>query len=260
MVVGDRAGERPAAQRLPKVVALVVLDEPAADHAALRAEEGLVGGAAHQVGAFGERLLEVRPEKAEHVGCVVEDDGVDALLGEETPDLGDRLAMQHHAASEDDQLGPLAGDQLPGRGQVDEVGVVVAHGEVHDRRRVGARVVRHEVAQRAHRLGAQVTALADVVVHHHADAPRLSLGVGAVDVVEKRAEHRHVGHLTADQAGLGLGAAQILAELRFEATLNRGDEAGALVVEDLVVVEGLGPAVFGVAKRRVRDRSQAHER
>ena len=33
-----------------------------------------------QVGALGEGLLEVRPEQAEHVGHVVKDDGVDALL------------------------------------------------------------------------------------------------------------------------------------------------------------------------------------
>ena len=58
------------------------------------------------------------------------------------PDLGDRLGVQHHGASEDDELGPMAGDQLLRGGHVDAVGVALAHGEVHDRRRVGARVAR----------------------------------------------------------------------------------------------------------------------
>ncbi len=97
MVVGDRARERAPAQRLPQIVALVAFDEAAADDAALGAEEGLVGRAGHEVGALGERLLEVRPDESEHVRHVVEDDGVDALLGEERPDLGDRLAVKHHA-------------------------------------------------------------------------------------------------------------------------------------------------------------------
>ena len=72
-------GKARRAQRLPELVALLGLDEAAADDAALRAEEGLVGRAGDEVGALGERLLEVRADEAEHVRHVVEDDGVDAV-------------------------------------------------------------------------------------------------------------------------------------------------------------------------------------
>ena len=52
------------------------------------------------------------------------------------------------------------------------------------------------------------------------DAARLGLGVGPVGVLDERAEDRHVGHLPADQAGLGLGAAEVGGKLGLEALLD----------------------------------------
>ena len=61
---------------------------------------------------------------------------------------------------------------------------------------------------------------------HLADAPRLRLAVGAVEVVHQRAEDGRVGHLAADDAGLDLGAAEVDAQLVLEQALDLVDEAG----------------------------------
>ena len=156
---------------------------------------------------------------------------------------------------EDDELGALLLDQVEERRPRPPcTGCPRSTGKSTTAGSVGARVAGDVVAQRAHRLRAQVAALADVVVHHLADAARLGLAVGAVEVVDERAEHGHVGHLAADDAGLDLGAAEVRAELAYEQALDLVDEAGALVVEDLGVVEGLRLLVLGVAERRVGDR------
>ena len=168
--------------------------------------------------------------------------------------------MQHHALAEDDQLGALLLDEIEERRHVGLVGVVGEHRDVDDGRQLGARVAGHVVAQRAHRLGAQVPALADVVVDDLADPPRLGLAVGPVEVVDEGAEHRRVGHLAADHAGLDLGAAEEGAQLGGQQPLDLVDEVGPLVVEDLDVVEGLGLLVLGVPERRVEHAQEPHRR
>ena len=254
VVVAHRAREGAALDGLPEVVLLLRLLPAPADDAALRAEERLVRRPGDEVGALAERLLEVRPDEAEHVRHVVHEHGVDAGVVEEGPDLVHRLRVQHHALAEDDELGALLLDEVEERRHVRLVRVVGQHRDVDHGRQLGARVAGHVVAQRAHGLGAQVAAVGDVVVDHLGDAPRLGLAVGAVEVVDHGAEHGGVGHLTADDARLHLRAAQVGAELVGEQALDLVDEAGALVVEDLLVVEGLRLLVLGVAEGRVEDR------
>ena len=257
VVVAHRAGEGAPLDGLPEVPLLFRLLPAPADEAALGAEERLVGRARHEVGALVERLLEMRPDEAEDVRHVVHEHGVDADGVEEGADFVDRLGVQHHALAEDDELWALPLDEIEERRHVGLVRIVGQHRDVDDRGHLGARVAGHVVAQGAHRLGAQVAALGDVVVDDLADAARLRLAVGAVEVVDEGAEHGRVGHLPADHAGLDLRAAQVGAQLVGEQTLDLVDEAGALIVEDLEVVEGLGLLVLGVAERGVHDREQA---
>ena len=187
-------------------------------------------------------------------------DRVQSLLVDEAADLGHRLLVEHHALAEDDELRPVLLDELEGAGHVDAVLVAGQHREVDHRRPVGARVDGHEVLEGAHGLGAQVPALADVVVHDHPQALGLALAVPAVEVVHQGGEDGGVGHLPADHPGLHLGGAQEAAHLALEGLLHLVDEAGALVVEDVGVVEGLQLAVLGVAEGRVGDREQPHQR
>ena len=155
-------------------------------------------------------------------------------------------------------LGPL--EELREAVDVDAVRVVFPHREVEDRGRLGRRVAGDEVAQRAHRLGAQVPALDDVVVGHRADAPRLGAPVVAVEVVDEGAEDGRVGHLPADHPRLDLAGPEELAHLLDQVALDPGDEIGALVVVDVGVQERPHPLVLGVAKCGVRDRERPHQR
>ena len=230
------------------------------DDAALGAEERLVGRAGDDVGALDERLLEVRTDQAEHVRHVVHEHGGDARRVQELAHLVDGLGVEHHALAEDDELGALLLEHVEERGHVRLVRVLAQHGDVDDRRELGARVARHVVAERAHRLGAQVAALADVVVDDLGDPPRLRLAVGPVEVVDERAEDGGVGHLAAHGAGLDLGTAEVGAQLAHQQPLHLVDEPGALVVEDVGVVEGLGLLVLGVAARGVGDAEQPRRR
>ena len=260
MMVGDGAGERPALDRLPQRPALLVLGHGAGDDAPLGPEERLVRRARHEVGAVRERQLEVRADQPEHVGHVVHHDRGDRVLVEERPDLGDRLGVQDHALAEHDELRAALLDELERRGDVDPVGVVGQDGEVHDRRPLGPRIARHEVLERPHRLGRQVAAPADVVVHHPADAPGLAPAVVPVEVVDHRAEHGRVGHLTADRAGLDLRGAEEGPKLPLDHAFHVGDELRPLVVEDLGVVERVERSMLRVAERRVRALEQPDHR
>ena len=179
---------------------------------------------------------------------------------EELAHLVHGLGVQHHALAEDDELRALLLEHVEERRQVRLVGVLAEHGDVDHGRQLRARVAGHVVAQRAHGLRAQVTALADVVVDDLGDAPRLGLAVGAVEVVDQGAEDGGVGHLAADGARLDLGAAQVGAELAHQQPLHLVDEAGALVVEDVGVVEGLRLLVLGVAAGGIGDAEQPGRR
>ncbi len=220
-----------------------------------------MGRAGDEVGALGEGLLEVRAEQAEHVGRVVEDDGVDALLGEEPPDLGDRLAMQHHAAPEDDELGPVAGDELlawrarrPGRGcRRASAKFTTAGASVRGSRATKSRSAPMGWALRCPPLPMWLFMTMRMRRGSALGSARLAYSTRALNTAM-------LAIWPLSEAGLGLGAAEVRGELGLEAALDRGDEPGALVVEELVVVEGLGAAVLGVAKRGVHDRGQAHER
>ncbi|MPN17159.1 hypothetical protein SDC9_164509 [bioreactor metagenome] len=112
--------------------------------------------------------------------------------------------------------------------------------------------------QRTHRLGAEVPALDDVVVQDIAEPLRGLLAVEAVLIVHQRGEHGGVAHLPADDARFDLGAAEVLAQLRHQRTLDLVDELRTLIVEHLVVVERRGLFVLRVTEARVAAAQQPH--
>ena len=73
MVVGDAAGEGARFDRLPEAPFEVLRLVIHADHAALRAEEGLVRRAGDDLRALLKRLLEVVADQTQHMGHVVHD-------------------------------------------------------------------------------------------------------------------------------------------------------------------------------------------
>ncbi len=217
-------------------------------------------GAGDEVGALREGLLEVGAGEAQHMSHVVQDDGIEPGLVHEAADFGHRFLVEHHALAEDDELGAMLLDEFEGTGHVDAIPVAWLHGEVDHRGLVGVGIDGHVVLEGAHRLRAQVSALADVVVHDHPQALGLALAVPAVAVVHQGGEQGGIGHLPADDPGLHLGGAEEAAHLALEGLLHLVDEAGALVVEDVRLVEGLQLAVLGVAEGRVGDRQEPHQR
>ena len=247
MVVGHAAGEGTGLDGFPQTVLQILLLVVDADDAALRTEEGLVGGAGDDLRALGKGVLEVVADEAQHVGHIVHDGGGDLLLIHELADGGHRLLVQHHALAEDDQLRAVALDELLGLLHVHLIGVVGADGEVHHGGLFGDGVDGDVVMQRTHGLSGQVAALDDVVVHHVAKALSLHLAVEAVLPVHQGGEYRHVGHLTAESTGLYLGAAEVGAHLLHQQLLHLVDELRALIVEDILIVEGQHLLVLGVA-------------
>ena len=101
-------------------------------------------------------------------------------------------------------------------------------------------------------------ALDDVVVHHIAQPLCLGLAVNAVLPVHQCGEHRHIGHLPAEGAGLHLGAAEVGPHLLHQQPLHLVDELGALVVEHLLVIEGQHLLVLGVPAGGVAAAEQPH--
>jgi len=166
--------------------------------------------------------------------------------------------VQHHALAEDDELGAVLVDDLLGLLDVDLEDVVLAHREVHDRAALGYGIDGDIVVQRAHGLRREVTALDDVVVEHVAQTLRRVLAVKAVLPVHQRGERAHVGHLATEDAGLDLGALKVLLHLLDGKLLGLVDEARALIIEDVLVVEGLDLLVLGVAAAGVAGAERLH--
>ena len=186
------------------------------------------------------------------MGHVVHDGGGDLLLIHELADGGHGLLVQYHALAEDDKLRAIALDELLGLLHVHLIGVVGADGEVHHGGLFRHGVDGDVVVQRTHGLGGQVATLDDVVVHHIAKALGLHLAVEAVLPVHQGGEHRHVGHLAAEGTGLHLGAAEVGPHFLHQQLLHPVDELSALIVEDVLIIEGqhllmLGVAAAGVA-------------
>ena len=109
-------------------------------------------GACDDVGAFAERVLEVRSDQAQHVGHVVHQEGVQAQFIDELPQFVYGFGVEHHALAQDDQFGPVLLEQFPRCRRVDAVLVAGVHREIHRGGFLGARVALHVVFQRAHRL------------------------------------------------------------------------------------------------------------
>ena len=247
MVVRDAAREGTRFDGLPQAP-LEVLGLPVhADDAALRAEEGLVGRARDNLCALFKRLLEMIADEAEHMRHVVHDGGLDALLVDKLADLGDRLFIKDHGLAEDDELGLVLREQNLRLFYVDLVGVILADREVDDHLFFGDGVDGDVVVERAHGLRRQVAAADDVVVHDPAEPLRGALAVDAVFKVHHRGEDCRVRHLAGRDAGFYLRRAEELFHFLNEHGLDRRDEARALIVENLCVVERLLLFVLGVA-------------
>ena len=119
------------------------------------------------VGALGERLLEgaVEPEDVGHV----EHDH--RLLRPVLDDVGDELdglLIDEHALAEDHELGPVLPADLGELRKVRLIRIIRQDREIDDTLLARGRILLHEVEQGAHGLGAQVAALAEVVVHDQA--------------------------------------------------------------------------------------------
>ncbi len=250
MVVAGRAREGPAPDVLPERPEGGFLRDVAGDEAALGAEEGLVGAARDDVRALGERRLEGAVE-AEDVGHVVHDDRAFRPAPDDVGHELDRLAVEEHALAEDDELGPVALEELAELGQVGLVGVAGEDGEVEDPLLAGLGVLLDVVEEGAHGLGAQVPAVDELVVHDEPQAPRELRRLPApVDELDHALEDDLVGHLAADRPQLDVGAAEIALELALGLDLDVPDEIRPLVEVDLLP---LHRPVLGVAARRVGD-------
>ena len=203
-----------------------------------------MGAPRDDIGALGQGLLEgaVQPED---VGHVVHEK---RRLRPRFHPLGDKLyglGIDEHTLSENDELGPRLFQELAQLLEVGPVGVFGQDREVEDVFFARLGVLGHEIEQGAHRLGAEVPALGQVVVHHETHFPGgLALGADAVDELDQALEHDFVRHLAADRAELDVGTAEVVAELLPGFRLDVPDEVRALVKIDLLPFHR---AVLGVA-------------
>ena len=118
----------------------------------------------------------------------------------------DRLGVEEHALAENDEL-RLFGFEQDGQGlAVDFIGVVLADGKIDHVFLPCGRILLDPVVERAHRLGAEMPALAQLVVHHQAHPPgHLAFGPAAVQEFRHALENDLVGHLPADGAEFDVG-------------------------------------------------------
>ena len=82
-----------------------------------------------------------------------------------------------------------------------------------------------------------MSALDDVVVQDVSESLWCDLSVQSVLPVHESGECTHVGHLSADDSCLDLCAAEVLLEFIYSDLLSFIDEACALIIEDILIVE-----------------------
>jgi len=202
------------------------------------------------VGALGERLLEGAVEP-EDVGHVVHEHRFFRPALDDPGHEAHGLGVDEHAFAEDDELGPRLPEDFGEFGEVGFIGIVLQDGEVNDPLLPRGRVLVHEVEQGAHRLGAQMPAHAEVVVHDQAHPPEGNArGPFPVDELDDALEDDLVGHLPADRPKLDVLAPEEGREFLPGLDLDVADEIRALVKINLFALHGpvLGIAAGGVRK------------
>ena len=145
-------------------------------------------------------------------------------------------------------------------GEIDLVGVFVQNGKIHHASLVHPGVDPDEIAERAHGLGTQMAAPAEMMVHDLAQTPGFGLAIEAVQVIHIGAEEDGVGHLAADDPRLHHGAAEEAHHLLAEPGFHLFDKGGSLVIEDLGVIQEIVMAVLGVAPARVGNGQEPDQR
>ena len=256
MVVGNGSRESPPTQGLPQLITLLAFFKRTPHDTPLGTKQSLMGGPGHQVRPFGKRQLEVGTNKPQHMGHVVHHHGVYLLVLQEPTDLGHRLPMDNHTLSEDDQFRPVFINQFLRAKDIYLIRVMGQHREIYHGGALGPRVPGHKVLECAHGLGAQVSSLSNMVVHHLTNPARLLLAVGAIYVVQHGAKDGGVGHLPADEPCLHFLAAEKFLHLTFQQSLHFFDKLGCLVVKNFGIVKRLGLFVLGIAEGRVHDRQE----
>ena len=258
MMVGHAAREYTTLNSLPQLVFEFILFPVHRDDAALRAEEGLVGRTGHNFRSFRERILEGRPYNAQHMSHIVHNGGIDALLVHKLTDGRHRLLMQHHTLTEDDEFRLVLVNELLGLFHIDFVDIFLQHREVDDGIHLGLGIHGDVIVQDPHRLGGKVAAPDNVVVHHIAQALGIVLPVQTVLKIHQGGEHRRVGHLAAGDTGLHFSAAEVFLHFLHQELLGLINKLGALVVENIFVVEGLGLSVLRIAEVGIGTGKELH--
>ena len=227
MVAGD-AGENRPVDLLPERI----LGGAADDDAALRAEIRLVGGRGHEVRPLAQRVLEEAAcDETQDVRAVVEQDRADVRAGR--LEFLDRLGEEEERATEHDEAGALALDQIPRRRGVEPETVLA------DRKREDLVGV---FAERAELRVADVAATGD------------SVGERRAALLEDRAEGGLVGHGRAGQADVHAGRPEDLPDEAGGALLDLIDVLRTFVVTVARVPFGVPVVEVGVEQASSRAR------
>ena len=98
-----------------------------------------------------------------------------------------------------------------------------------------------------------------MVVKHPIDTPLFTFAVRPVYIIDHRAEHNRIGHLSGYWPGLHFAAAQKLAQFSDQQLLDFSDKIGALIVEHLGLFKGFDPLMLTVAAYRIHDGQHARD-
>ena len=180
---------------------------------------------------------------------------------DELDDFPDRLDVDDHAAPEDDEVGPALHDALPGRFHVDSVGQVLPQHEVIHGGPLGDRIVHDVVLERAAHLGAQVSALVEIMDEYATQRSRGAASPVTIAKLLERVVDGVVCHLSADDPHFGVAAPKERPQGGDQLHLLLHAEGRALVVAHVIGVhaEGTKLVVLVVASRRIGGAESFHE-
>ncbi len=112
----------------------------------------------------------MRTDETYDMGHIIHQNGSRLFRMEELTDLRDRFGVKDHAFSEYDQLWVITFEQTCCFLQINPIGIVLTHRKIKHSIFFGNGILCNIITKSSHRLGTKVTALANMIIHHHRHA------------------------------------------------------------------------------------------
>ena len=140
--------------------------------------------------------------QTQNMGHIIKDDRFGMHSRNHLSKLFERLPINHHALSQNDQLRFVEFQEFLRLFKINLVRVIFKNREFNGSCPFHQRINSNKVSQGTHGLGTEMPSPGKMVVHHLPDSAGVFLSIKPVEIVHQTTEDSHIGHLAADHPRL----------------------------------------------------------